>query len=309
MDLKWLEDFLSLVNTRNFSEAAAERFISQPAFSRRIKSLEQWLNVPLVDRSTYPPQLTAEGEKFRAFAEETVRFLYETRADLQGKNKSDTPTMSFALQTTLATNFFPAWLKRIEGSVGSVSLRVVSGPVLDCTQMLLSGAADFMMIYWHPGATVQLDPAVYHSRVVGHDRFLPVAAADAKGQPIFRQPGGPQERLPFLAYTPDAQLSRVTGSILRRQGAAAFLEPVCVNSMALILKAMAMAGHGVAWLPRACIEEELAAKVLAVAGGRIWHSALEIRLFQPIAATGETSRRIWAATEDDVAIEGPEELA
>jgi len=70
-----------------------------------------------------------------------------------------------------------------------------------------------------------------------------------------------------------------------------------------------MAGHGVAWLPRACIEEELAAKVLAVAGGRIWHSALEIRLFQPIAATGETSRRIWAATEDDVAIEGPEELA
>jgi DNA-binding transcriptional LysR family regulator len=175
--------------------------------------------------------------------------------------------------------------------------------------MLLSGAADFMMIYWHPGATVQLDPAVYHSRVVGHDRFLPVAAADAKGQPIFRLPGGPQERLPFLAYTPDAQLSRVTGSILRRQGAAAFLEPVCVNSMALILKAMAMAGHGVAWLPRACIEEELAAKVLAAAGGRIWHSALEIRLFQPIAATGETSRRIWAATEDDVAIEGPEELA
>src|SRR3546814_7081942 len=53
MELKWLEDFVSLANTGNFSRSAEERNVTQPAFSRRIKALELWLGAPLVDRSTY----------------------------------------------------------------------------------------------------------------------------------------------------------------------------------------------------------------------------------------------------------------
>ena len=40
MESRWLEDFLSLVDTRNFSRSAEARFTTQPAFSRRIKNLE-----------------------------------------------------------------------------------------------------------------------------------------------------------------------------------------------------------------------------------------------------------------------------
>ena len=42
METKWLEDFLSLTRTKNVSRSADERFVTQPAFSRRIKSLEVW---------------------------------------------------------------------------------------------------------------------------------------------------------------------------------------------------------------------------------------------------------------------------
>ena len=58
MEIKWLEDFVSLANTRSFSRSAVERRVTQSAFSRRIQQLEQWLGVPLVDRSTYPTTLT-----------------------------------------------------------------------------------------------------------------------------------------------------------------------------------------------------------------------------------------------------------
>lgn len=34
MDDKWLEDFLSVARTGSFSRSAAERHITQPAFSR-----------------------------------------------------------------------------------------------------------------------------------------------------------------------------------------------------------------------------------------------------------------------------------
>ena len=42
METKWLEDFVSLAETRSFSRSAQLRHVTQPAFSRRIQSLEAW---------------------------------------------------------------------------------------------------------------------------------------------------------------------------------------------------------------------------------------------------------------------------
>ena len=41
MNLSWLDDFLTLAAVGNFSRAAAERHMTQPAFSRRIMALEE----------------------------------------------------------------------------------------------------------------------------------------------------------------------------------------------------------------------------------------------------------------------------
>ena len=64
MDIKWLEDFLSLAQTRNFSRSAQERNVTQSALSRRIRALEAWVGADLVDRSTYPLVLTPAGKLF-----------------------------------------------------------------------------------------------------------------------------------------------------------------------------------------------------------------------------------------------------
>jgi len=64
MDTRWLEDFISLAETRSFSKSATQRHVSQPAFSRRIRSLETWLGTDLIDRTSYPTKLTPAGEVF-----------------------------------------------------------------------------------------------------------------------------------------------------------------------------------------------------------------------------------------------------
>ena len=69
MELKWLEDFVSLANSHSFSKSAEERGVTQPAFCRRIRALESWLGTSLVDRSTYPTTLTRPGLAFRETAE------------------------------------------------------------------------------------------------------------------------------------------------------------------------------------------------------------------------------------------------
>jgi LysR family transcriptional regulator, hypochlorite-specific transcription factor HypT len=43
MELKWLDDYLALIETGSFSAAAEKRHVSQPAFSRRIQMLESGL--------------------------------------------------------------------------------------------------------------------------------------------------------------------------------------------------------------------------------------------------------------------------
>ena len=50
IETKWLYDFLTLEKCRNFSQAAVSRNVSQPAFSRRIRALEQAIGVELFNR-------------------------------------------------------------------------------------------------------------------------------------------------------------------------------------------------------------------------------------------------------------------
>ena len=71
MDTKWLEDFVSLAETRSFSRSAQLRHVTQPAFSRRIQALEAWAGTDLVDRSSYPTRF-ASSKHFSAFSMSSV---------------------------------------------------------------------------------------------------------------------------------------------------------------------------------------------------------------------------------------------
>ena len=64
LETKWLEDFSTLATTRSFSQAAEKRFVTQPAFSRRIRALEESVGLTLVDRSHTPVSLTEAGQLF-----------------------------------------------------------------------------------------------------------------------------------------------------------------------------------------------------------------------------------------------------
>src|SRR5437016_3574648 len=84
VETKWLEDFVSLAETRSFSRSAQLRHVTQPAFSRRIQSLEAWAGIDLVDRSSYPTRLTPAGETFHSQSLEILGTLQATRNMMRG---------------------------------------------------------------------------------------------------------------------------------------------------------------------------------------------------------------------------------
>lgn len=74
MDIPSIQAFLAVAETGSFSRAAERIFITQPAISKRISSLEASLGVPLFDRIGRGVQLTDAG---RALQEKAYRIISE----------------------------------------------------------------------------------------------------------------------------------------------------------------------------------------------------------------------------------------
>ncbi|MFV1998539.1 MAG: LysR family transcriptional regulator [Acidiferrobacterales bacterium] len=74
MDIPSIQAFLAIAETGSFSLAAERVFITQPAISKRIASLEASLGVPLFDRIGRGVQLTDAG---RALQEKAHRIVSE----------------------------------------------------------------------------------------------------------------------------------------------------------------------------------------------------------------------------------------
>lgn len=67
-----LQSFLRVAETGSFSAVAAQRGVTQPAISRQVSALEEYLGAQLVQRSTQAVTLTEEGRNLLTPAQELV---------------------------------------------------------------------------------------------------------------------------------------------------------------------------------------------------------------------------------------------
>ena len=293
MNLEWLEDFLVLSNTGSFSAAARGRNLSQPAFSRRIRALEHWTGIPLIDRSSYPANLTLSGEIFRSVAEDVVAMLHRTRDECRAEVSSDTSEISFSGLHTLALTFFPKWLKQSEQELGPVKSRMMAGNMHDCVQSLVSKDSDFLLYYAHHQAPVILDQVKYPSVKLATEKMIPVSAMADDGTPLFTLESGAGP-MPYLAYTSDTFLGKVVTLIEKHIDVDCELQSRYSNSMSEALKSMALEGHGLAWVPKSCVKREFQHKELVQIGEEHHCLDLEIHLVRTSNRLKPEAERLWS---------------
>lgn len=301
METKWLEDFVSLAETRSFSRSAQLRHVTQPAFSRRIQSLEAWAGVDLVDRSSYPTTLTPAGQTLYAQALEWLQDLQNTRAMLRGHGVAGQDFIELAVPHTLAFTFFPAWIARVRAEHGPVRSRLMALNVHDAAMRLVEGGCDLLIAYHHPSQPLQLDTERYDMVVLGAEHMAAYAKPGPQGQAMFALPGQQERPLPFLGYAPGAYLGAVSDWMLRQARTPVHLDRVYETDMAEGLKAMALEGHGLAFLPSSAVAKEVQAGALVPAAGSpavLPEAALEIRAYRARSSTRATAQRslqaLWA---------------
>ncbi|MFN0183638.1 MAG: LysR substrate-binding domain-containing protein [Aquabacterium sp.] len=281
METKWLEDFVSLAETRSFSRSAQLRHVTQPAFSRRIQALEAWAGLDLVDRSSYPTRLTQAGETLHAQALEILSSLQSARNMMRSHRASGGDVIEFAVPHTLAFTFFPHWLMDLRRRFGPVRTRLNALNVHDAVLRLTEGGCDLLIAYHHASQPLQLNPERYEMLSLGRETLAPYAKADADGQPLFRlvMPGGAP--VPLLAFAAGAYMSRMVEQIVRQMAPQPVLDPVYETDMAEGLKAMALEGHGLAFLPASSVRNDLKARRLVPAApAGTCELTMEVRIYR-----------------------------
>jgi DNA-binding transcriptional LysR family regulator len=283
MELRWLEDYLAVAKLRNFSQAAVARHSTQPAFSRRIKALEVWYGASLLDRSTYPVTLTVAGTRFLALAEQVVSDLYRSRREARAAPQRMGPTLKFAMPHSLAAYFFPKWW-RAQASQHAAKATVIAADLHECVELLISGLCQFVICYRHEGLPNGLSGRTVHGACIGTTTLVPVSAVDARGKPLFSLRASARKPLPVLSYTNESYLGKVTRRLYTQVEAQRPLVLQYESALVEALKAEALLGEGVAWLPEGMIEAELQTGALRIIGGADCTAALEIWLCRPSAA-------------------------
>jgi DNA-binding transcriptional LysR family regulator len=296
MNLSWLEDFLVLAASGNFSRAADERHMTQPAFSRRIRALEEWLGADLFDRSTQPATLTDTGKWFETIARDMLARAAKIPGEARAFNEANSSTLRIASTHALSFTFMPTWLRGLESRIEIGQVRLVSDVLQRCEAMLLESQVQFLLTHSNADVASTLDDQGYPAIVVGHDLLIPVSAPKKNGAPQHQlDKGTTKNSVKLLSYNPESGIGRIVSQTQASLAESVPAASVFTAHLASVLRTMALAGKGIAWLPKTLIADDLERGVLVKAAPHAWCIKMEIKLYRDKAALSQAGEAFWKA--------------
>ena len=293
MQFVWLKDFITLAEAKSFTRAAEIRHVTRPAFGRRIRALELWCGVPLVDRGGYPLELTDEGLAFLEVARYTLRELTDFRERVADAERSrNRALLRIATGRTIARTRLPEWLVATRQDCPDLDVRITTGSLHDGVLMLSEGHADVLIAYFHPRLLLNIDSAVVDYCVLAGETLLPFSAA-RDGQPLFRLPGTLSRPLPHIRFHSTLALAKIEQEALRRPKQAFHLNSeIEIDSPEAALD-LCIAGMGVAWLPLSLARRALEQGLVVCAAGSEVAFQFEIRAYRLRTELPEKLERFW----------------
>lgn len=294
LELAWLEDGIALAESLNFSKAAAARYVTQPAFSRRIQALEAWVGVALFERNRRGARLSQAGEVFFHQAPDLIRALYALRSETRDSVEHRAPEVIMCATHALSFTFIPDWLRNNSDISRDGAFQLVSATLHACERMLTQGGAQFLLCHHHPHMQLHLPTQKFMSISLGQDRLIPysIPAAGTHSAKWFVDA---QEGFPFLAYSADSGLGRIISNTAPLHRLTRNMETVFTSDLAATLLALVKAGEGVAWLPHALAaeSEKSGAICRAARHEEKWTIPLDIRLYRPAARLATGAETLW----------------
>ena len=262
MDINWLQDFLAVADTRHFTKAASRRNISQAAFSRRIRALECWLGVTLIERGTVPAHLTAEGKRFECEARETIARLLDARSSLAGFSGESRLTIRVSVTQAIAADRLADWWRGWCGDL-AINLDTHISDVSDVVATFIAGYSDILICHQSAQLPQLFDARHCLSHVIETDRLVPVVAVDSVhvGNDTANDV---VKNVPLLMYSSSEYFAQVVNSILEQSRTQMLGDQVVETQMANFIAKCTALDMGMGWIPSSMLSSSYLDKLVAI---------------------------------------------
>jgi DNA-binding transcriptional LysR family regulator len=130
----------------NFSRAAEELLLTQPAVTQQIKALEEELGIPLFDRGGGHIALTAGGAALLPFAQRSKSLADEAIAAVAGAYGQHAGELSIGASQTIAQYLLPTFVAGFRKVNPRVQVRARSGNTDQMLEALLAGEIQLALI-------------------------------------------------------------------------------------------------------------------------------------------------------------------
>ena len=290
MRLEWLEDILAIAQTGSFSGAAERRNLTQSAFSRRIQQIEDYVGVPLFDRSRKPVQLRQTTLAQAGQIEQITAALRQLVNDLRRGDRVASNRIVIASQHSLTTSLAPHIIQGIHDGGQEVYVRLRSANLDECFALLLSRNADLAIVYGTPGD----DPFAgdYLEAIdLWSDSLIPVLRPDL-AQAIQTQ--AISAELAYVAYPTEVFFGTVMAEhVLPALRPGTLAVPRAETALTMAALEMAAAGVATAWVPESLARLPIEQRRIADLSGVLPRAGLSVRAIRLKGAHGQTEAVVW----------------
>ena len=199
MEMHELQAFVAVARYRSFTLAAESLFLTQPAVTRQIASLESKLRTKLFERLGRSVQLTAAGEVLRRYTSEILRLTSEAESAVGDVVTGIAGRLAVGASSTTATYVLPQYLHKFREGRPGVELSVRTGSSAQVADMVIGGTVDVGVVtgYREQPGLIEIPLADYAIGVVvypGHqltaNQVSDVRAADLSGCPLILMEAG-----------------------------------------------------------------------------------------------------------------------
>ncbi|MGE6292086.1 LysR substrate-binding domain-containing protein [Aeromonas media] len=241
MDIRALRYFVELVREKSFTRASEKLFVTQPTISKMIRSMEEELGQPLLNREGHSFTLTDSGQVLFARGQLILAQMQQLEAELADLQSLQHGRLALGIPPMVG-HVYADLIRAYRSRYPKVELSIVEYGGRRIEQAVLEGELDLaitMLPTREEGVLSALELDCYPIRVVLPD--LP----RWRGESEIRLADLQDE--PFLLYTQAFTLSERLEQACRQAG---FVPQVAARSSQWdFLTAMVRSGMGVAFLP------------------------------------------------------------
>jgi DNA-binding transcriptional LysR family regulator len=253
MELFQLRSFLKAAQEGSITRAAERLFLTQPAVTQHIQSLEKELGASLLDRTGRGVQLTEAGHALADYARKSIAILDECKQVIADLGSCKAGTLIIGAGVTTSIFRLPKWLGIFRKTYPDVEMIVRTGRSREVAAMALNREIDLGFV----------TSSVEHTdlRIIGlYDESIQLVVSPAwsdRKDPITAHG---LSKAPLILFPKNSGFRDYLDKVFSDSGITPKIK-METDSLEAI-KSFVASGLGVSFLPMSAVEEEIASGTL-----------------------------------------------